>query len=363
MTLISIISPNDFPVLLGDLLISAPASNDGRRVSLPSFISETRSEELTNGSFSIVGLSQKVAVINDYLAVAWSGSKIAAKGVLTDLKENVPPTPMTSDDFFKYLDSLNYKETTELSLIGLAIDAEGKIHRFAQNHKLVKYDPLNKIYVAGSGADDFVSHLLESFPEDFKTSGEMNAYSKAISSVLIYGGLLFFNEMNSRSNLEYYYGGGFEFVTPIRDADTDTVGLKKIPEITTLFWIDDQRSGNITMAPVVFKQRYIGDVLVITRCFLTREHDNKSKPITNYLITPVYEDIDISEFANIFLPNFNSLILIHYILRITESGEQTVGCMLNWNNALVKFKGDDLNLEIEVPRGFVDEYLSLRSEQ
>ena len=363
MTLISIISPNDFPVLLGDLLISAPASNDGSRVSLPSLIAETPSVELTNGSFSIVGLSQKVAVINDYLAVAWSGSKIAAKAVLTDLKENVPPTPMTSDDFFKYLDSLNYKETTELSLLGLTIDAEGKLHRFGQNHKLVKYDPLNNIYVAGSGADDFVSYLFEYFPEGFKSGGEMNVYCEAISTVFIYARISFCNEMNSRSNFEHYYGGGFEFVTPIRDTDTDTVGLKKVPEITTLFWIDDQRSGNITMQPVVFKQRYIGDVLVITRCFLTRKHDNKSKPVTNYFITPVYEDIDIREFAKVFLPNFNSMILVHYIFQITESGEQKVNCMLNWNNALVKFKGDDLNLEIEVPKGFVDEYLSLRSKQ
>ena len=113
MTLVAVIAPNDVPVLVGDLLISGPANAANKRLALPSLTSTVNSTELSDGKYAVSGLTQKLAMISDYLAVGWSGSRIAAKAVIADLRERIQNEPIDADGFRMVLESLKYKEARQ----------------------------------------------------------------------------------------------------------------------------------------------------------------------------------------------------------------------------------------------------------
>jgi hypothetical protein len=71
--------------LFGDLLLSAEANSLGHEIYLP-----VQEVKLASGvGRTITGLAQKLSIITPDLAIGWSGSKIAARGIILDAMDHL----------------------------------------------------------------------------------------------------------------------------------------------------------------------------------------------------------------------------------------------------------------------------------
>ncbi len=93
MTLVASFAVKNWPVLVGDIMISAPEHGQKTRpFNIPTH--GNVNARLPPASERIVsGLIQKVTILSPHLALAWSGTSICARSVFRDiLQRNQPPT-------------------------------------------------------------------------------------------------------------------------------------------------------------------------------------------------------------------------------------------------------------------------------
>ena len=84
MTLIARLAINDFPMLVGDLLLSGPSVPDTQD-DVPT--TENLTAIFPAGSTYVPrGLRQKIAVVADNLVVGWTGRLITAQEVIAELR-------------------------------------------------------------------------------------------------------------------------------------------------------------------------------------------------------------------------------------------------------------------------------------
>ena len=88
MTLIASLVIEGYPVLLGDLLLSTKESDSDiskMRIKIPSLGNIPVSQD----GYYISGLSQKLSLIGDRIALGWAGSRIVAKIIINKTNQVV----------------------------------------------------------------------------------------------------------------------------------------------------------------------------------------------------------------------------------------------------------------------------------
>lgn len=97
MTAVARLTINNFPVLIGDLLLSNEEL-DKKVIHLPTVGSHTIVFP-TGSGFTISGLRQKLTVIGDNLTVGWAGNRLAAKAIVKELIEINQSSPSPYQHF------------------------------------------------------------------------------------------------------------------------------------------------------------------------------------------------------------------------------------------------------------------------
>jgi hypothetical protein len=124
MTLIAAARLQGIPVLFGDLLLTAPA-----KVGMDSFhpVQPDAAARLPkNSGMRIAGAARKAILINDHLALGWTGSAFAAGSVLKSFKQsfgNKQPTFDGIKSFLRGQDAYK-KESLSFHLIGWVFERE-----------------------------------------------------------------------------------------------------------------------------------------------------------------------------------------------------------------------------------------------
>ncbi|HKY27377.1 MAG TPA: hypothetical protein VJM12_05460 [Pyrinomonadaceae bacterium] len=158
MTLVAGFSINKVPVLLGDLLLTGPEVAP-RSVYLPT-VGDSLKVKVPR--VTIHGVLQKVAVVNDSLMIAWTGSAYKAQSMIRDIRERITLRSFNIDNLREYLESSEASEEKhDVQFVGTMIE-NGKMLNFATGGEVVSNDWFGEIRLAGTGAKyatDFLQRM------------------------------------------------------------------------------------------------------------------------------------------------------------------------------------------------------------
>ena len=116
MTLVAAFAVNNYPVVMGDILISAKGNLDAA-LELPS----VRQIRLPNHLPSYpLGMKQKLALISDRLCIGWTGNARTARQQIQTLRHLNEAKPFTKDSLMQHFAVVESQTSPhELGLIGL----------------------------------------------------------------------------------------------------------------------------------------------------------------------------------------------------------------------------------------------------
>lgn len=322
MTAVARLTINNFPVLIGDLLMSNEEL-DKKVIHLPTVGPHTMVFP-TGSGFTISGLRQKLTVIGDNLTVGWAGNRLAAKTIVKELIEINRSSPFTLETLFDYFDRLpKVGINDDVSFVGWTKEG-ARVRGFGIRSIEFSSRKFGKVGLLGSGNDD-LRNYLEAYPDLLKP--EVDHPWHSFSGALLLGGFLLRIEMENLSSLRQYYGGGYEIVGIHED------GFRKLDDVTFAFWEASLigKKVTFTLQPRILKYWYKGDVLLIRSLRIDRpSNDSDFIPTSKVdVIPPIYRDIADGEINGV-TPEMNSKILCNYFLVKLPNGISQVFCRVHY---------------------------------
>ncbi len=253
MTLIAKFSVNGVPLLVGDVLVSSDAIT-GRETTLP-LVGDINKVIADHGLRFEVGFKQKVNLIGERLAVAWSGPMMQAERALRALSAISTRNNPTSDDIRRALEAIDNEAIDRLCLIGLlhrdTVGTDVEVHHFAMGIQPIEQAGLGRVFAAGTGRAAFLALLQKS---DWTNSGSGNHYQVAHA---LLGGLTNEEYRTGRTIMDRW-GGGFEAIT------FQEGRFEKIGDVLHTFWRLNQTSNDpIGLLPMFYKTAYLRDALIV----------------------------------------------------------------------------------------------------
>jgi len=249
MTVISCVQLPSRVFLLGDTLLSAPGP--AKPVYLPFVGSKSHSPSKSLPLYVPSGLHQKIGIMNDHVAVAWSGAFHVAWAAIKSLRERV----VTPDNAIHHLDvilsefSTDERQSVTLFLVCLKeVDhATGRISLYFRGADGTTHYQLNvgRIWASGSGAEKFgdalVSMLMQEqnyrfFVEDAKYS---SSWMPLMTSIAHANAGEFFRGRVA----EEMYGAAYELV--MGDTRRSSMAFSKVDKVAYGFWRVQRDSDGI----------------------------------------------------------------------------------------------------------------------
>lgn len=317
MTLVAKFQVKNWPVLVGDIMISAPAYGQKTEpLNIPTHANVNA--RLPPASERIVsGLVQKAIILNPRLALAWAGSLICARSVFRDiLQRNQLPT---FGDVASVLNERRGEAGMDLYVTGICLEeAQGEalpaVH-FAwdsdngwEGHEHV-FPEYGACYAGGSGADVFLSLLGNPIP----LPTQMPAIESVVCLSLGILGKLAGDQMRSSAGIVSFFGGAFEIVTLLAGQ------LKKIGDVAYHFW--QARSAPNAQVEITLRAllriAYFEDYLVIRKLEFGGEVADVIGTHEVYVIPPVHRLVDDAEKARLVAsvprPSMNAEFNVFYV--------------------------------------------------
>ncbi len=305
-----------YPVLFGDILLSG-LEMPGKQVHIPT-IGNTELVFPQGSGFSIVGLCQKLCIVNDRITVGWAGRRVSAAIVVKHLMAQSAKQEFTLDDIMNFWENdVDRWHKDDLSLVGF-VKHGNMINWFGLNSFQFFSQRFGDVYLSGTGAEA-THYFLETLNGQEFPPG-MNALEKAVATALFASTHMIGNELIRPEVLLNYFGGGAEIVSLVKGK------FRKIGEITYVFWHvkeNKDQSINFRWPKIVLKFTYHEDFLLIRRVTFD-EGVNPLEPKCDDhrvdIVEPVHHSFDISRVKDLPIPSFNSRWTCHFILVEENNG-------------------------------------------
>jgi hypothetical protein len=338
MTLIAQLSIGGAPLLIGDVLLSSE-KRTGLKVDLP-LVGNINEVLAKNGQSFEVDFAQKVNVLSDRLAVAWSGPAIEAARALGALSRLSSRPNFDLKDVGSELAAI-HEQIAHLRLIGTLLgEALGSMHAahcFRLGVPVVTIPNIGPVLVAGTGRDFFLNLLGES---NWTNSGKANEFQ--VAHVLL--GALANQEYRTGSTILNKWGGGFEAVT----YSQLTGRLEKVGDILHTFWkMREHEADSLALTPMFYKTTYWRDALIVRSVRLEETSATKFQLASNdlVLIPPLMKqvcDYNMNEFGT---PDFSyRAICCHILIEKNENRDLVL---------FVEQSEHQPNFEVELSASFV----------
>ena len=360
MTAVMRLKINNWPIILGDLLISGPEL-PGQKTMIPT--TEFADQEeliriLPKGTEDVpVKLQQKIAIISDNLVIGWADSYIAAKYVISDLYAKSKIEQFTIESLSDYFTLVR----SEIG--GLAVQFVGFITDPSDPHKITSFEygckseptsDFGEVGYLGSGSKD-LRLLLDQFPKQVKIlEGNPNAAGKAVASALGLSGILLNTELATLQSLRSFYGGGYEIASFIDGR------FQKVGHITYVFWKARlvERGVNISQVPLhVFSYAYSGDILRIRSVSFDESEDRVSMRQSGYAVTPMTRIVPKEELTPLPVPDLNNRWLCHYFLVHSDSDQTQIYAQVDSGSIAenhLRFQEKDDRVIVAVAKEFIE---------
>jgi hypothetical protein len=310
------------PVIFGDLLISGPVTNV--RLNLPT-VGEVSQVFGREAVFAPVSLTQKIAIIHDDFAVAWSGTVYLARTVIRELTERFSARAPTETELRQYLDKLPDEIAENVSLLVMVAVSPSRMYHAGFGAYEESNSTFGVFRTAGSGSHA-VGGFLQTVQSFIENEGrQMTPFAKAMGCALTMSGQLLAREIFANDNLWEYFGGGYEVLTRVDGR------WKKLEDVLTVFWLARQTTtGDVELVtnPVkVMRQTYVDDLLVIRALTLegTRAEDRL------YIVDPAKRPAYEWERQRVQWPEFRAKWICHQFVILGLDGSVSPRSRITFN--------------------------------
>ncbi len=327
MTMTIAFFPESYPILIGDVLLSG-METPGKQIHIPTIgdINEVFPE---GSGFTIVGLCQKLCILNDRLAVAWSGARYAAQIVIKKLVKASTGRDFTLDDVMRFWENeVDQEYKKEISLIGLIKNGD-LINSFGFNYQRLQSERFGHVMLSGSGSHAMADSLARLGPSP-EYPLNLNILERAISTALSISTDMLGQELISPQGLLNYFGGGIEIVSLVRGKFT------KIGDITYLFWYvseDDEQKISFSLPETALKFTYYEDILLVRKAEFKAENEAlqlKCDDSKVHIIQSILRQFDTNKVKDLPIPSFNSRWTCHYIVVRKSDGTFELRFMVDY---------------------------------
>ena len=355
MTLIAAVGLDTYPVVFGDLLISSTE----RPGSVPdiSLAGALTSVFPAGSDWSILGLNQKVVLLDDHCVIAWAGTAAFARTVIEELRALASKAPLTITIIKAYLAELDPAVEDQVSFVGWVKEGE-VFHHFWYRADIAESPMFGRISAGGSAATDFVTLASQISGGSWNASGRaMIGLERAISSMLSATSLLLRAELSSENNLLQYSGGGYEIATFIGGK------FSKVGDIAFVFWMAHPAVGEVALSGpwLVLKQDYADDILLL-HVLRMRPGDVATDPPmieeVKHVVSPFGRTVDAAHADSISWPGMEATFTCHVVLVHSPKG---IGVFnrIDYSEARtpksISFSLEDLHISFEVNQQFSEE--------
>ena len=166
---------SNWPIMLGDLLLSGPEQQNPVHVPTVADITEIFP---TGSGWAPAALQQKIAMLADNLVVGWAGNRLAAKILIADLweKSNAEPCTLASlTDYFNSADPQIWAQGVRLTGF---VQEPSRLGQFEYGtvgcpRTVLHTERFGEIVLLGSGAVQ-LHKLLDGLPQLTIKSGDSN---------------------------------------------------------------------------------------------------------------------------------------------------------------------------------------------
>lgn len=357
MTAIASFSLDRCPIIFGDLLISGPTER-ARNIHTPA---AGNVEELFHGSgWGILGLRQKVVIINKYCALAWSGSYPAAKVAVEELREISQKAALSGDGIRAFLSTHAEVKKHGVSFVGWAYEEDTRKFVHIRHNTESVETGMGKIFVGGSGA-----YAIKDFASAWNTierqeTGDINPLIRASHCGLAMANLLlqseFYSGINS-TNLLSFFGGGYEVAVFLNGSFT------KIGNFNHLFWRARLNNDELEIHPpqLIIKQCYFEDILLLKSVKIADQSDPdlSIEDEQAHAIFPLYDPKSrtLPDMRDI---SYQSNLLCHSFL-IEKEGVDSIFTYTRLQQTgvagtpTIKFHDSDSKLHLAINNKFIDD--------
>jgi hypothetical protein len=349
MTLAAILSFEQCPIIIGDLLLSGDESTSGDRIGIPAHSDIT--DVFPKGSgYSITGMSQKVILISDKCVLAWAGSKVAASVVVGDFVSMASNKTLSLASILEYINKKDdHIGSLPLSIVGWVLDGN-ECFPFFMDAENASLPPYEHTYVIGSGKQALLDVIggLEAVP----VAKGSDPYREAVVRAMSLLGLFYQVELNTQTNLLHFWGGGYEIALIIDGS------FKKLDDVTFVFWRADVSSDKIKiMSPhFILKQKYFEDELVIRSAKIIESSGTRiSADDNSYLVLPVQKNKATNKKVDCKPLELNSEYTIHMFIISQPSPQVFVRlerCLSGASTGIV-FSTDAEKISLSVNEDFI----------
>lgn len=303
------------PVLVGDLLLS------GSEPAVPACLPTTGSIEnvFPQGSGYVpTGLGQKIELIADHFAVAWAGTQIEARAVISEIRNQSACWSWNPDDVEKSIvQILQVCGAANLSLLWLLFDGK---QVFQNGIEAIGRSAEKKGFgrILGIGSKS----ALEQFDRLMDVVGlddhRNDAVHPALVSGLVTAGAFFTRELTNPNVLTEYFGGGFEVLVLAENR------FQKLDDFVLVAWDaeEDGKGGYKLGVPYYFQRHlYYGDTLLIRGAKLEGTATNSAtySPMTFYA-PPAARSVGRQELESLPRIDLNASMVCNIIQLKTRSG-------------------------------------------
>lgn len=312
MTVIAAFNVQGCPIVFGDLLTTAETESGDRMVAVPA-VGDVR-DFFEGSGWTITGLAQKVVIISQSCVVAWAGSWIAAKLVISQLRKIASDTTLTADNVLSFLQQHPDLKQHPISLMGWVREDRGLKPFWYHAEDVFDGGKLGVVSTAGTGA-----HALREFAEivrqsPFKSTGRVNAGATAVSTALSLAGVLLRAELHggdAAPTLRCMFGGGYEIASYLNGE------FRKVGDLTFVVW--EAQIGNegvkISLPQLLIKQQYLHDVLLL-RSARVKENGGHPEIFDEqyHAVLPMYEISNAILAEDLINVSLQSRLLCHCFL-------------------------------------------------
>lgn len=268
MTVIAAFNVDSCPVVFGDLLLTGE-SNSTRVVAVPA-VGEVQ-DFFENAGWSILGLRQKVVLINEHCVLAWAGSYLGARSAIDDLRSLAATSTLTRDSVHAFLAAHQDANSLGTSFVGWVHEEEyGRFGQFRHDAEVLDAGSLGLMSVQGTGADT-LKELVDIWKGmQGRENGEVNSAVRAIATGFSMSSMLLSTELHggyAAPTLRSMFGGGYEVAAFLNGR------FQKVGDLTFVIWNAKVSSEGvrISLPQLIIKQTYFNDVLLLRSARVSSE--------------------------------------------------------------------------------------------
>lgn len=353
MTAIIAFSHNKYPYIVSDLLLSGPEQL-GKKCVVPTI--DDVHEIFPRGSgWTVTGLTQKVVIIDNYIAIGFSGPFIAARAILTEIIDRSAVKKFDLESIAAFMDKEipEFVKPGEVSVVGHIIDDIGLAHFGYSCSMLPSPHPVfGDVKYIGSGGGTLWKRI-----QHIENTLNVSKYKNLDTSypILPLAALmeLISEELVRPNPILHFYGGGWELVS------LNSKGFTKLNDVTFIFWriTEDKNGSDISHPLVLLKYQYIGGLFGIRRIwFKNLKNDPPQVEDMLYIMGTPVQAVSASDKSKMGVPSVHSSIMVNVFL-VVRNGKLALSksCVLLGKDAknLIEFvesdsgvTGFDINMEL-----------------